>query len=482
MTVSHTGGTQLDGTDTIINIEQLQFADGFVSIVNDPATGAPAISDTTPTEGSQLTATVGTLADANGFNAAGVTWQWQVETGVGTGVFTNIAGATNANFTPGQAQVNRQVRVVASFLDNGGFAESVASAATIVVGDLVTGLATAEIITGTEGQDNLSGLGGNDTISGLGGNDTLNGGDGDDTLDGGAGNDTMNGGNGNDTFVVDSALDVVTEGAGGTSGTDTVQTTLASYTLGANIENLTKLGAGIFNGTGNAVANVMNGGTGNNTLNGLGGNDILNGMGGSDTLNGGDGNDTLNGGVGVDTLNGGNNDDTLDGGAGNDGMAGGTGNDTYIADAGRRHHRKPQCRHRYGADRSGQLYAWRKSRKPDQNGRRHFQRHRQRARQHHHRRRPQRHPDWPGRKRPSRRRSRQRHHDRRCRQRHLRRQRSRRHRDGDRECQGRIRSRLGVLHARCQRREPDLHRRRDLHRNRQRLSPTSSSAAASTTP
>ena len=253
MTVSHTGGTQIDGTDTIINIEQLQFADGFVNITNDPATGAPAISDTTPTEGSQLTANVGTLADANGFNPASVTWQWQVETGVGTGVFTNIVGATNANFTPGQAQVNRQVRVVANFVDGGGFAESVASAATVVVGDLVTGLATAEIITGTEGQDNLSGLGGNDTISGLGGNDALNGGEGNDTLDGGAGNDTMNGGNGNDTFVVDSTLDVVTEGAGGTSGTDTVQTTLASYTLAANLENLTKLGAGNFNGTGNAV-------------------------------------------------------------------------------------------------------------------------------------------------------------------------------------------------------------------------------------
>ncbi|GLS31382.1 Ca2+-binding protein, RTX toxin-related [Mesorhizobium albiziae] len=334
MTVSHVGGTQIDGTDTIINIEQLQFADGFVSLVNDPATGAPAISDTTPTEGSQLTASVGTLADANGFNPANVTWQWQVETGVGTGLFTNIAGATNANFTPGQAQVNRQVRVVANFLDNRGFAESVASAATIVVGDLVTGLAGAEIIVGTEGQDNLSGAGGNDTISGLGGNDTLNGGDGDDTLDGGAGNDTMTGGNGNDTFVVDSALDVVNEGTGGASGIDTVQTTLASYTLSANLENLTKLGGGNFNGTGNNGANVLTGGTGNNTLNGLGGNDTLNGMGGSDTLNGGDGNDTLNGGDGVDTLNGGNNDDVLDGGAGNDGMAGGAGNDTYIAGTG----------------------------------------------------------------------------------------------------------------------------------------------------
>ena len=55
-------------------------------------------------------------------------------------------------------------------------------------------------------------------------------------LDGGAGNDTMAGGAGNDTYVVDAAGDVVTEAA--SAGTDTVQSRI-SYTLGANVENLT---------------------------------------------------------------------------------------------------------------------------------------------------------------------------------------------------------------------------------------------------
>jgi Ca2+-binding RTX toxin-like protein len=157
-----------------------------------------------------------------------------------------------------------------------------------------TGNAIANVITGGTGADSLSGLGGNDT------------------LNGGAGADAMNGGDGNDTFVVDNAGDVVTEGAGGASGTDLVQTTLNAYTLTANVENLTYTGAGTFAGTGNAQNNTITGGAGVDTLNGLGGDDQLIGLGGADILTGGDNNDTLNGGLGNDT------------------MTGGAGNDTYV--------------------------------------------------------------------------------------------------------------------------------------------------------
>ena len=97
----------------------------------------------------------------------------------------------------------------------------------------------------------------------------------------------MVGGAGNTTYVVDSALDTVTELAGG--GTDTVFA-FVDWTLGAELENLT-LGDRTGMGTGNALANVLTGNASANTLSGLDGNDKLNGGAGSDTLLGGNGAD-----------------------------------------------------------------------------------------------------------------------------------------------------------------------------------------------
>ena len=69
-----------------------------------------------------------------------------------------------------------------------------------------------------------------------------------------------------------------------------------SYTLGANVENLTLTGAASLYGVGNSDGNVLTGNGAANFLVGLAGND------------------------------------TLDGGAGADGMMGGTGNDMYVVD------------------------------------------------------------------------------------------------------------------------------------------------------
>ena len=133
-------------------------------------------------------------------------------------------------------------------------------------------------------------------VFGNSGNDTLNGSGGRDTLDGGTGTDSLVGGLGADIYVVDSAPDIVKEAKVALTSAleeagDTVQTTLAQYTLLNNFENLTYTGTVAFTGTGNSAANGMVGGAKA---------DLLDGAGGADTIGGGLGADSLLGGAGKD--------------------------------------------------------------------------------------------------------------------------------------------------------------------------------------
>jgi Ca2+-binding RTX toxin-like protein len=136
----------------------------------------------------------------------------------------------------------------------------------------------------------LTGNGGANVLSGGSGNDTLYGGGGNDTLDGGAGIDTLHGGSGDDIYIVDNVDDIVIENAH--EGIDTVQSN-KTYTLAANVENLTLTGTSAINGSGNGLANVITGNGGANVLSGGGGDDLLAGGLGNDTLTGGAGNDTF---------------------------------------------------------------------------------------------------------------------------------------------------------------------------------------------
>ena len=128
-------------------------------------------------------------------------------------------------------------------------------------------------------------------IEGGGGNDELQGGDADDRLDGGTGNDTLNGGTGadtliggrgNDAYLVDNLNDLIIEASKMAREIDTVHSEV-SWTLSANLENLTLTGTASIDGTGNALANSLSGNDADN---------VLDGKAGADTLIGGLGNDT----------------------------------------------------------------------------------------------------------------------------------------------------------------------------------------------
>jgi len=201
---------------------------------------------------------------------------------------------------------------------------------------------------------------GNDSLTGGSGNDHLNAGAGNDILNGGAGADRLSGGDGSDSYYVDNTGDIVSEtnATASSGGTDTVYSTLAAYTLGANLENLRLLASGSANGTGNGLNNLIYAGAGNNVLNGSTGTDTVSyayassavtanlasttaqatGGSGSDTLlnfenlTGSSYHDKLTGNAGANTLNGGAGNDVLNGGAGADRLIGGEGSDLYYVD------------------------------------------------------------------------------------------------------------------------------------------------------
>ncbi|UUZ64946.1 hypothetical protein LP417_09460 [Polaromonas sp. P1-6] len=133
--------TGIDGTDRLLNVERLQFADEAVSLEAVPTNSSPVglltITETTP---GVLTASTAGVTDADnpGAITGPISFVWQFETVAGTGVFQDIVAVGGGNpatahgntfrVTPDLAGLALRVRAV--YKDGAGVLENVFSAPT----------------------------------------------------------------------------------------------------------------------------------------------------------------------------------------------------------------------------------------------------------------------------------------------------------------------------------------------------------------
>jgi Ca2+-binding RTX toxin-like protein len=329
-----------DGTDTLRNIERLQFADqalvlgGLDAVPDGKLTISGAAAEHHP-----LTVSIAGVTDADNVsptNPTGaitgpVSYFWQQETAAGSGIFEDIlvvaggefARVEGLTFMPGDEQDGLALRVRAVYKDGLGVLEQVFSdpTAPVAVGNRApVGAPTISDTTPTEGIAITASTAGISDADGL--TTATFGFQWQQSLDGVTWSDIV--GQTAATFTPGPAqvlqlLRVVVTYTDDL-GTTEVVTSAATGNVGDMI-------------VGTAAANTINGTAFDDWIQGLGGADTLNGNAGADLLDGGAGNDILNGGAGADTLLGGAGNDTLNGGVDADSMSGGAGNDTYVVDS-----------------------------------------------------------------------------------------------------------------------------------------------------
>jgi serralysin len=254
---------------------------------------------------SQIDLVAGRYSSAAGLtNNIAIAFKTVIENAVGGAGNDKFAGNEAANLLSGGAGADQLSGAAGNdTLDGGAGNDLLAGGAgndTYVIdggGDTVTETSNAGTDTIVAGYSYSLGanlenlvLSGTANINGTGNasNNQLTGNGGDNLLTGGLGTDTLAGAFGNDSYLLDRATDVVVEAAN--AGLDTVLAAF-SYTLGANLENLTLTGTRARIGTGNGLDNILIDAGGNSTLNGLDGNDVLFGGQGINRLTGGAGMD-----------------------------------------------------------------------------------------------------------------------------------------------------------------------------------------------
>jgi Ca2+-binding RTX toxin-like protein len=169
--------------------------------------GAPVISDLTPTRTQQLSVDTTSITDPDGLGA--FTYQWQVSADNGAS-WTNIPAATQPVITPVQAQVGNLMRVQVTYTDGSGALTTLNSVPTGVVGNVIASTPFLnDTITGTAGDDVISWTVRNPGLFGI----VV--GDGRDVVDGDAGNNdtfVVNGNNQNETYRVYARADWIALG------------------------------------------------------------------------------------------------------------------------------------------------------------------------------------------------------------------------------------------------------------------------------
>ncbi|HSW12600.1 MAG TPA: calcium-binding protein [Solimonas sp.] len=196
---------------------------------------------------------------------------------VGNSAANVLSGGAGADFLDGGAGVDTLGGGLGddTYVIDGG-----ADVLTEAVGEGIDTVLSAVTFTLGGTFENLT-LTGNAAINGTG-NALAN------VLTGNSAANVLTGGAGNDTYVVNGADDVTMELA--SAGTDLVLSSV-SYTLAANLEQLTLTGTASINATGNGQFNVLIGNAGNNLLDG-GGTAPGNASPGITYMTGGAGNDT----------------------------------------------------------------------------------------------------------------------------------------------------------------------------------------------
>ena len=125
------GGVWIASTFGPIQVAILGTAD---TTPNHPPTGSPTISGQAEV-GHTLTAVTSAIADSNGLNDPGFTYQWQREDG---GVFTDISGATGMLYRLTSEDEDKRVRVGVTFTDDDGNSHSLSSPPTGTVQPLTS--------------------------------------------------------------------------------------------------------------------------------------------------------------------------------------------------------------------------------------------------------------------------------------------------------------------------------------------------------